>query len=123
MNNYIELGNLKTYKLSREFSRISWDIYNQLNYSLRKTMGDQFIRSIDSVGANIAEGYGRWHYLNRIRFYYNARGSLFETKHWVELMYEREIINQDTYDKLITLIDKIGKKLNKLINEIKNINQ
>ncbi len=31
-------------------------------------MGDQFIKSIDSVGANIADGYGRFHYLDRINF-------------------------------------------------------
>jgi len=41
-------------------------------------MGDQFIRSIDSITANIAEGFGRFHFLDRRKFYYNARGSLLE---------------------------------------------
>ena len=87
MDNYIKLKNLKVYELSREFSRLSWNVYSKFNYGLIKTIGGQFIRSVDSIGANIAEGYGRFHYLDKVRFYYNARGSLIEAKHWVELMY------------------------------------
>jgi four helix bundle protein len=79
-------------------------------------MGDQSIRSTDSVGANIAEGYGRFHYLDKIRFYYNARGSLFESKHWLDLFYEREIIGKEKYFELIELYREIVKGLNGLIN-------
>ena len=39
----------------------------------------QIRRSSKSVMANIAEGYGRYHYLDSLRFYYIARGSLEET--------------------------------------------
>ena len=54
-------------------------------------MGDQFIEAVDSVGANIAEGYGRFHYLDRIKFYYNSRASLIEcNEHWIELLKERK---------------------------------
>ncbi|GIV44793.1 MAG: hypothetical protein KatS3mg035_1916 [Bacteroidia bacterium] len=31
-------------------------------------MGDQFVRATDSIGANIAEGYGRFHYLEKLKF-------------------------------------------------------
>lgn len=79
-------------------------------------MGDQSIRSTDSVGANIAEGYGRFNYLDKIRFYYNARGSLFESKHWLDLFYEREIIGKEKYFELIELYREIVKGLNGLIN-------
>lgn len=66
-----------------------------MNYENKKIIGSQFIRAIDSVGANIAEGYGRYHYLDRIKFYYNSRASLFESKHWVLLLKERKIINNE----------------------------
>lgn len=66
-----------------------WKIYERLHWQDKKTMGDQFVTSADSVGANIAEGYGRFHYLDKIRFYYNSRGSLLENGiHWVELLYK-----------------------------------
>ena len=61
---YIVLKDLEVYRLARELSSMGWDIYDKLDWQDRKTMGDQFIRSTDSVGANIAEGYGRFHYLD-----------------------------------------------------------
>lgn len=41
-------------------------------------LADQIRRSSKSVGANLAEGYGRFYYKDRVRFCYNARGSLTE---------------------------------------------
>jgi len=99
-SNYIELNDLEVYKLSRELSSLAWDIYSQLTWQDKKIMGDQFIESTDSAGANIAEGYGRFHYLDRIKFYYNSRASYLETeRHWLSLLYERKKIDKDTYDK------------------------
>ena len=74
------------------------------------------IRSADSVGANIAEGYGRYHFLEKIKFYYIARASLFESKYWIDLLFERKIITQDKYLHLIELYQNIVKGLNGLIN-------
>lgn len=51
--------------------------------------GQQFVSSVDSIGANIAEGDGRYHYLEKIKFYYNARASLVESCHWNDLLKER----------------------------------
>lgn len=73
---YILLADLEVYRLARELSRIGWEIYEVLDWRIKKITGDQFIESTDSVGANIAEGYGRFHYLDRIKFLYNSRASL-----------------------------------------------
>ena len=43
-------------------------------------LADQIRRSSQSAGTNIAEGYGRFYYKDRVRFCYNARGSLTETE-------------------------------------------
>jgi four helix bundle protein len=40
--------------------------------------GDQLLRSARSITANIAEGYGRFHYLDNSKFCSNARGSCYE---------------------------------------------
>lgn len=41
-------------------------------------LGDQMIRAARSATANIAEGYGRFHYLDTAKFVSNARGSVYE---------------------------------------------
>lgn len=95
---YIELEDLEVYKIARKLSSIAWKIYETLDWSKRKIMGDQFVESTDSVGANIAEGYGRYHYLDKIKFYYNSRASFLECKkHWLSLLQERKC----TSEKLI----------------------
>jgi len=45
----------------------------------RYRMGDQILRAARSTTANIAEGYGRLHYLDNAKFCSNARGSCWET--------------------------------------------
>lgn len=70
---YIELKKLEVYKLAKELSKISWEVYKDLNWYDKKIMGEQFVTSTDSIGANIAEGYGKYHYLEKIKFYYNSR--------------------------------------------------
>ena len=73
--NFIELKNLEVYQLSRKLSSIAWEIFCRMDFMDKKHIGDQFLRAVDSVGANIAEGYGRFHYLDKVRFYYNSRAS------------------------------------------------
>ena len=69
---------------------MAWEIYQRLTYQQRKVWGDQMLQAIDSVGANIAEGYARYHYLEKIRFYYISRASLSEgVEHWIDLGFER----------------------------------
>jgi len=116
MSGYIKLGDLELYKESVELSRESWKIYKNLSWQEKKVIGDQWITSIDSVGANIAEGYGRFHYKDRAKFYYNARGSLFEAKHWVLLLYERKIIDKKAFDYFINQLEKVNRILNIYIN-------
>lgn len=86
-------------------------------------MGDQFIRSVDSVGANIAEGYGRFHYLDKNKFYYNARASLLESRHWAGLLFERILISPSQHQSVVELCDSIMIKLNALIRAQYNKNK
>ena len=116
MPDYIKLGDLELYKEALELSRNAWRVYKVLSWQQKKIMGDQFITSIDSVGANIAEGYGRFHYKDRAKFYYNARGSLFEARHWVLLLYERRIINKKDFDYFTNQAEKVNRIINSYIS-------
>jgi four helix bundle protein len=114
--NFIELKDLEVYKLSRKLSSIAWNIFCRMEFMDKKHIGDQFLRSVDSVGANIAEGYGRFHYLDKVRFYYNSRGSHFEAfTHWLELLFEREKISKDEFDAIYETAQILQIKLNNFI--------
>lgn len=62
---YYLLKDLEIYQLARELSKIGWEIYENLDWQTKKIMEDQFINATDSFGANIAEGYSRYHYIFR----------------------------------------------------------
>ena len=113
---YILLKDLEVYKLSRELSALGWEIYNGLDWETKQINGIQFIKSTDSVGANIAEGYSRFHYLDKIKFFYNSRGSLTEANdHWIELLKERNKVNGTNYRKYKAIAIKLSVKLNNFI--------
>ena len=119
MKKHIPLEELEIYKLARGLSKIGWEIYKDLDWQDKKTMGNQFIESVDSVGANIAEGYGRFHYLEKIKFCYNARGSLNEcNQYWIELLKEREKVYREKYDRFKEIAGKLSLKLNNYIASI-----
>jgi four helix bundle protein len=113
---FIPLKDLEVYKLARKLSLKGWEIYQEMDWQTKKIIGDQFLSSLDSIGANIAEGYGRYHYLDQIKFYYNARGSLREScEHWLELLKERKIINEKNYQEMKTIAQDLSVKLNNFI--------
>lgn len=121
MTEYIELKDLEVYRLARELSRVGWQIYKELIWQIKKIIGDQFITATDSVGANVAEGYGRFHYLDKNKFYYNARGSLVEAgEHWLELLMERKLMKESDYQEYLKIYNQLKPKLNKLISAIKD---
>ena len=98
---------LEIYKIARKLSAHAWAIYTSLPKNMQYHMGDQILRSADSVGANIAEGHGRFHFKDQIRFLYNSRGSLIEVIHWTELLFERELIDQKTNNYILNLLDEL----------------
>lgn len=113
---YIPLKELEIYQLSRQLSAKAWSIYQRLDYHLRKNWGDQMISSIDSVGANIAEGYARYHYSEKSRFYYIASASLSEgVEHWVDLGFERGIVPDQEFELFNQLRRNVQVKLNNMI--------
>lgn len=113
---YIQIKDLEVYKLARFLSKLAWEIYDSLDWQNKKVIGDQFITATDSVGANIAEGYSRFHYLDKIKFFYNARASLSECgDHWIELLFERHKISKEQLEKFKNLVIQTSIKLNNFI--------
>jgi len=115
---YIKLQDLEVYQLARELSRSAWKIFEKLSWEDKKVMGFQFVESADSIGANIAEGYGRFHYLDKIKFYYNSRGSYKEFRyHWLDLLFERKKITADEFNEISSKAQNFEVKLSNFISQ------
>ena len=78
----------------------------------------QLRRASKSVPANITEGYGRYHYLDTLRFYSIARGSLNETLNHFKTAILLGYIDQESLDKLSELVRDVERTLNGLMNYI-----
>ena len=121
MSDYIQLGNLDVYKMAVELSRDAWRIYERLDWRDKKILGDQFIESTDSVGANIAEGYGRYHYKDRLIFFYDSRGSLGEIQSQLTDALDLKFIDKAKYSELIDQTEKISRILGGLIHQTQSL--
>jgi four helix bundle protein len=69
---------LECYQLALKALDEAYSVARQLPGEERFNLADQIRRAAVSVTLNIAEGYGRFHYLDTLRFLYIARGSLTE---------------------------------------------
>lgn len=113
---FIPVHDLDVYRLARKLSGLAWLVYDRLTFQQRKIWGDQMLTAVDSVGANITEGYARFHFSEKSRFYYISRASLSEgVDHLIALGLERGIVNIDEYEAFVRLQTDIQVRLNNMI--------
>jgi len=86
----------------------------------KKTTGSQIVRAADSIGANIAESFGRFHYGDKLNFLYYARGSAYEVKFWIRRAAKRGLLPQETTQGAQNKIDELIAKLNAFIRDTCN---
>ncbi len=85
----------------------------------RFDLTDQIRRSSKSTGSNIAEGHGRFHYRDMVRFCYLARGSLSETENHLRTAYDLGYMPEELYREARRLADGVHRVLNGYIQHLK----
>ncbi len=106
---------LEVYKLSEKLSDIIWDIVVKWNSFEKDVVGRQLIKAADSVSANISEGSGKGSYIDYKRYLKISRGSLFETKHWVNKAFKRKLLNDADKETITKMIDELIPRLSAFI--------
>ncbi len=109
---------LRVYILAEELADLIWGIVRKWDRLTTDTIGKQIIRAADSIGANIAEGTGRGSYQDNRRFVRIARGSLYETRHWLRRSYQRKLLTADEVDRIKAIVDKLSPQLNAYLKSI-----
>ena len=112
---YLKLDEIRAYKISSGLSLYVWKIISKWDWFNKNTLGIQFIRAIDSISANIAEGFGRYHKKDKQKFYYNSRGSVFESAHWCKRAYERSLLRREENEYVLKRLRELPKEINLLI--------
>ena len=102
---------LRVYKLAETLADGIWVVITW-DYLAKDTVGKQMIRAADSIGANIAEGTGRGTLQDNRRFIRMARGSLYETQHWLRRAYKRSLLSKQQVASLTPIIGELSPKLN-----------
>src|SRR5437867_10462132 len=69
---------MEVYKSAREFRKAMYAVTRRLPNFEKYELASQIRRASVSLTNNIAEGNGRWYYLDHIKFLLQARGSLQE---------------------------------------------
>jgi len=82
MSERFKLDDITAYNVASPLSDEVWELVSKWKALAQRTLGGQWIRSVDSIAGNIAEGFGRYHKRDKVKFFYNARASVYETAHW-----------------------------------------
>ncbi|HCY39775.1 MAG TPA: four helix bundle protein [Prolixibacteraceae bacterium] len=113
--NYLKINDIEAYNIGFNFSNKVWDLVIVWSYLAQKTIGAQLIDAADSISANIAEGFGRYHKKDKIKFYHYSRGSVLECVDWLSKSKVRNLITPDHYTELRNELEKLPKSINSLI--------
>ena len=103
---------LEVYQVAREFRKSMYQVANQLPDIEKFGLASQVRRAALSLTNNIAEGHGRYHYLDQIKFTLQSRGSL------EELIDDLNVCEDEQYllFKEIAFLKQDGWRLRQLID-------
>ncbi len=110
------LDTLRIFRLAEILADEIWEIVKSWNDFEQDVIGKQLVRSADSIGANIAEGYGRGTMIDKRRFIIIARGSLYESNFFLRRAFIRKLINHEKNKTIQEILKELIPKLNSYIN-------
>ena len=91
---------IEAWKLARKLRVAVYSVIKELPTEERYDLASQMRRAAISCSANIAEGYGRFHYQENIQFCRISRGSMYETQDHLITCIDNEYISKELYDKI-----------------------
>jgi len=112
---FLKLSDIESFRISFHLSNYVWDVVSKWSSFSQRTVGEQFVRAVDSISANIAEGFGRYGKKDKIKFYRYSQGSLSESLNWNEKSKIRRLLSGEEYKYIFSELQKLPKAINALI--------
>ncbi|BCX05185.1 MAG: hypothetical protein KatS3mg053_3123 [Candidatus Roseilinea sp.] len=113
------LENLKVLRAAESIADEIWRYVVQWDAFARDALGSQLVRATDSIGANMAESFGRFNFGEKLQFLYYARGSLFETKYWLNQAAHRGLLQNDVVQDYSNALTNLARQINQFANSLK----
>lgn len=113
--NYLKLNDIEAYRIAFGLSNYVWAIVVKWDSFSRNTVGGQFVRAVDSISANITEGFGRYGKKDKICFYRYAFGSIKESFDWNEKSKNRKLMTEAEYKYIFDQLELLPLKVHQLI--------
>ena len=111
---FLKLNDIEAYKIAFHLSNYVWNIVVKWTHFERSTVGEQFVSAIDSISANIAEGFGRFNKKDKIKFYRYSYGSMSESLDWNQKSKIRSLLAEIEYDYIYAELQKLPRQLIRL---------
>ena len=112
---------LRVLTSAEEIADSVWKVVVQWEEFAKDVVGKQMARSADSVGANIAESYGRFNFGEKLQFLYYSRGSIFETKYWLNRTRVRGLMDSKEVDEYVSRLTELARQLNTFAISLKTV--
>jgi 23S rRNA-intervening sequence protein len=81
----------------------------------------ELLAGVSGRGGEVAEGFGRYHFLDKAKFYLNARGSLYELKRHLLIATELQFIKAGDIADVLQIIEQLSLQINNLINATRRL--
>jgi len=104
------------HKLSLDVARLVKNFPQDEKYDL----AGQMRRSARSIPSDISEGFGRYHFNDKLTFYERARASLGELRNHFEEALDNRYIEKGSYDRFFQEMNEIGYLLNKMMRNVRS---
>ena len=112
---------LRVLKSAEEIADSVWKHVVNWEGFAKDVVGKQITRSADSVGANIAESFGRFNFGEKLQFLYYSRGSIFETKYWLNRTKVRDLLKSDEVEEYVKKLTDLARQLNTFAGGLKAV--
>jgi len=112
---------LRVLKSAEEIADSIWKIVVRWDEFAKDVVGKQLTRAVDSIGANIAESFGRYHFGEKLQLLYYSRGSIFETKYWLNRTRVRSLMKPDEVQEYVNRLTDLARQLNTFASSLKTV--
>lgn len=116
---YKNFENIPVWKKAHQITLDIYKITSKFPKEETYNLISQMRRAVLSVEANIAEAFGRFHFLDKVNFYLNARGSLEELKSHLITSLDLGFLDENSFKQTNVEMGEVREEINRIIKSFR----